>query len=75
MLSQREKKIQQVQKLLKQAKQMNEEFTTYGLHSDVVGIQRKVRVIQDVVVLLQEKNLLDEVANKKDFIKVGEIEQ
>ena len=54
---------------------MNEEFTTYGLHSDVVGIQRKVRVLQDVVVLLQEKNLLDEVANKKGYIKVGEIEQ
>ena len=54
---------------------MNEEFTTYGLHSDMVGITRKVRILQDVVVLLQEKNLLDEVANKKDYIKVGEIEQ
>ena len=35
----------------------------------------KVRIIQDVVVLLQEKNLLDEVAGAKNFVKVGEIER
>ena len=33
-----------------------------------------MRIIQEVVVLLQEKNLLDEVAGKK-HIKVGEIER
>ena len=35
---------------------------------------KKVKALQDVVVLMQEKNLLDEVANKKSYIKVGEIE-
>ena len=45
------------------------------MHSDIVGYQMKVRIIQDVVVLLQEKNLLDEVARKPGYIKVGEIER
>ena len=36
---------------------------------------KKVKALQDVVVLMQEKNLLDEMANKKTYIKVGEIEQ
>lgn len=39
-----------------------------------MGYQRLVRIKQDVVVLLQEKNLLDEVAGAK-HIKVGEIER
>ena len=37
MLNQRERKIKTVERLFKQAKVLNEEFTTYGLHSDIVG--------------------------------------
>ena len=75
MLNQRQRKIKIVEKLLKQAKISSEEMATYGLHSDLVGYQRIVRILQDVVVLLQEKNLLDEVRGAKDYIKVGEIER
>lgn len=46
----------------------------WGVHSDLIDYRRVVRVAQDVVILLQEKNLLSEMQGRKDFIKVGDIE-
>ena len=47
----------------------------WGWHSESVGLRQRARALQDVVVLLQEKNLLDEIHGTKNFIKVGEIER
>ena len=48
---------------------------TWGLHSDLIDERKRVRVMQDIVILVQEKNLLAEMQGKKNFILVGEIER
>ena len=47
----------------------------WGVHSDLIDIRKLVRVKQDIVILLQEKNLMLEMSGKKNFKKVGEIER
>ena len=71
MLESRTKKMRVVEKLLKVAKQHQYELSEYGLHSDLNGLGKINRVLTEVVVLLQEKNLLIEVSGKKNFVKVG----
>ena len=41
----------------------------------MIDARRKVRIMQDIVILVQEKNLLSEMQKRKNFIKVGEIER
>ena len=48
---------------------------TWGLHSDLMDLRKLGRMLTDVVVLLQEKNLLAEMSGRKNYIKVGEIER
>ena len=40
-----------------------------------MGLRHIVRVLQDVVVLSQEKNILAEIHGEKNYTKVGEIER
>ena len=59
-----------VQKL----KDRSAELNTWLLHSEIVCYQMKVRVCEDIVVLLQHRNLIAEY-NGRRFIKVGVIEK
>ena len=47
----------------------------WGVHSDLIDYRRQAKVMQDIVILAQEKNLLAEMQGKKKFIQVGEIER
>ena len=57
------------------AKDRAVENLTWGVHSELISVRMKVRVVQDIVILLQEKNLLAEMNGQSDFIKVGDIER
>ena len=73
-LANRSKKLRAVELLLRQAKQRNDLFSEWGRHSETLATQKKVRILSDIVVLCQEKNLLLEAHGAPEFIKVGEIE-
>ena len=75
MLANRLRKIQQVQLMYREAKERKEKLLEWGWHAEAVGHQQRIRVLQDIVVLLQEKNLLAEVQGAAKFTRVGEIER
>ena len=56
------------------AKEHQVQLSTWGLHSDLVTCRLKIRSMNDIVVLLQEKNLLAEMRGAKKYTVVGEIE-
>ena len=75
MLQSRLKRIRIVENLIKLSNDRKTELMTWGMHSDLIDYRRTVRVTQDIVILLQEKNLLFELQGKQNFVKVGEIER
>ena len=75
MLNSRNKRIRILQLLVKESNARRIELLQWGNHSELISVRMKVRVAQDIVVLLQEKNLLAEMNGSKNFIKVGEIER
>ena len=76
MLATREQKIKQITALTKQAKIRNDELEgDWGWHSEKVALRQIVRVLQDVVVLCQEKHFLAELLGAQKYVKVGEIER
>lgn len=46
----------------------------WGVHSAIISCVQKLRILADIVVLAQEKNLLDEYYGSKTYKKVGLIE-
>ena len=64
-----------VEELIKLSNDRKTQLMIWGIHSDLIDIRREVKLTQDVVILLQEKNLLSEMQGKKNFVKVGEIER
>ena len=75
MLKSRQKRIRILERLVKESKQRAIENLTWGNHSELIDVRLKVRTVQDIVVLLQEKHLLAEMNGSSNYIKVGEIEQ
>jgi len=75
MLQSRYKRIRMVEELIKLSNDRKTQLMIWGIHSDLIDIRREVKLTQDVVILLQEKNLLSEMQGKKNFVKVGEIER
>ena len=59
---------------MKQSKDRSIQLNVWGLHSDLIDYRRSVRVMQDIIILVQEKNLIYELQGRKNFIKVGEVE-
>ena len=75
MLSSRLKRIRIVETLLKVSNERKTQLMVWGVHSDLIDHRKLVKVKQDIVILLQEKNLMLEMQGKKNFKKVGEIER
>ena len=75
MLNSRLKRIRIVETLLKVSNERKTQLMVWGVHSDLIDHRRLVKVMQDIVILLQEKNLMLEMQGKKNFKKVGEIER
>ena len=75
MMASRMKRIRIVEKLVRLSNERKIELLVWGLHADLNDTRKEVRVIQDIVILAQEKNLLFEMTGRKNFIKVGEIER
>ena len=74
MLQSRLKRIRIVNNLLKISGERRYKLLVWGVHSDLIDARRLVRVMGDIVILVQEKNLIFEMHGRKNFIKVGEIE-
>ena len=74
MLESRLKRIRIVDKLIAISNHRKTQLMVWGVHSDLIDYRRVVRASQDVVILLQEKNLLLEMQGRKNFVKVGDIE-
>lgn len=75
MLKSRHKRIRIVESLIATSILYNRELSQWGLHSDLIDARKITAVVQDIVILLQEKNLLAELQGQEDFIKVGEVER
>jgi len=75
MLQSRLKRIRIIERLIKISRERAAQLNTWGLHSDLIDLRRIIRVTQDVVILLQEKNLLFELQGHTNFILVGQIER
>ena len=75
MLQSRLKRIRIVDRIIKSSQERKTQLMVWGVHSDLIDIRKLVRVKQDIVILLQEKNLMLEMSGKKNFKKVGEIER
>lgn len=75
MLNSRLKRIRIVEKLIKVSNERKTQLMVWGVHSDLMDMRKIVRLKQDIVILLQEKNLLAEMQGKKVYVKVGEIER
>eukprot|EP00354_Favella_ehrenbergii_P009194 CAMPEP_0170473794 /NCGR_PEP_ID=MMETSP0123-20130129/15644_1 /TAXON_ID=182087 /ORGANISM="Favella ehrenbergii, Strain Fehren 1" /LENGTH=127 /DNA_ID=CAMNT_0010743059 /DNA_START=242 /DNA_END=625 /DNA_ORIENTATION=+ len=73
MLSSRLKRIRIVERLIKISHERKRVLNVWGLHSDLMDARKVAGLSQDVVILLQEKNLLSELQGDEDFIQVGEI--
>ena len=71
MLRSRLKRIRIVDKLIRISRERQAWLNVWGLHADLLDIRKVVRVTQDIVILLQEKNLILEINGRKNFIKVG----
>ena len=74
MLQSRLKRIRIVNNLIKISSERQYKLLVWGVHSDLIDARRLNRVMGDIVILLQEKNLIYEMHGRKNFIKVGEIE-
>ena len=61
MLQSRLKRIRIVDQLIKESMERRVQLSVWGVHSDLIDARRLVRVTQDIVILLQEKNLLAEM--------------
>ena len=61
MINSRLKRIRIVEKLMKVASAHKYELMTWGLHADLLDLRKLGRVMSDIVILLQEKNLLAEM--------------
>ena len=70
----REGKIKIIKYLISRALERNAELSEWGVHSAIISSVQKLRILSDIVVLAQEKNLLDEFYGNKSFKKVGVIE-
>lgn len=75
MLNSRLKRIRIVEKLIKVSNERKTQLMVWGVHSDLMDLRKIVRLKQDIIILLQEKNLLAEMQGKKNYIKVGEVER
>ena len=75
MLQSRHKRIRMVEALIKESNDRKTQLMVWGVHSDLIDLRKLVKLMQDIVILLQEKNLLFEIQGKKDYVKVGEIER
>ena len=75
MMASRMKRIRIVEKLVRLSNERKVELSMWGLHADLNDMRKVVRVVQDIVILAQEKNLLFEMTGRKNFIKVGDIER
>jgi hypothetical protein len=64
-----------VEALIKESNDRKTQLMVWGVHSDLIDLRKLVKLMQDIVILLQEKNLLFEIQGKKDYVKVGEIER
>jgi hypothetical protein len=70
----REAKIKIIKFLLTKAGERNVLLNEWGVHSQIISVTQKLRIIADIVVLAQEKNLLDEYYGVPGFKKVGVVE-
>lgn len=61
MLLSRLRRIRIVEKLIRLSHERYRKLSVWGLHSDLIDYRRLVTITQDVVILLQEKNLLAEL--------------
>ena len=68
MLNSRMKRIRMVQKLIKFSNDRKTELLVWGLHSDLIDYRKRVKVMQDIVILVQEKHLLLEVGGAKKYV-------
>ena len=75
MMNSRMKRIRMVQKLIKFSNDRKTELLVWGLHSDLIDYRKRVKVMQDIVILVQEKHLLLEVSGSKKYVQVGNIER
>lgn len=75
MVNSRMKRIRIMGLLIDEANKRKTAFMVWGVHSDLIDYRRQAKLMQDIVILAQEKNLLAEMQGKKKFIKVGEIER
>ena len=73
-VQQRESKIKIIKYLIGRAIDRNAQLSEWGVHSAIISTTQKLRILSDIVVLAQEKNLLDEYYGSKNFKKVGVIE-
>jgi len=64
-----------VEKLINVTVERRALLNVWGVHSDLIDLRRQVKLTQDIVILVQEKNLLFEMQGSKNFIKVGDIER
>ena len=74
MAERRNKKLLFMQALYKRAVERKNEMQTWIQHSQTIATESVVRVCEQIVDLLQQKNLMKEWMGSK-FIKVGVIEQ
>ncbi len=73
-LKRQQRRLKGLEELYKKMADKAAELNTWLLHSEIVCYSMKVRVCEDIVVLLQQKNLIAEY-NGRRFIKVGVIEK
>lgn len=73
-LRQHKRQLKPLEELFKTMTDKAAELNTWLLHSEIVCFTMKVRVCEDIVVLLQHKNLVAEYHGRR-FIKVGLIEK
>ena len=55
------KRIRMVELLINESNDRKTKLMVWGVHSDLIDTRRLVKVYQDIVILLQEKNLLAEM--------------
>ena len=75
MINARQKRIRIVERLFEVANAHRYQLSTWGLHADLFDMRKLVRPLNDIVILLQEKNLIAQMSGKKIYIEVGEIER
>jgi hypothetical protein len=73
-LQEREQTIKVVEKVYQQALDRSLKLSQWGVHSKIITAMKKVRILSDIVVLAQEKHLLEEFHGGRNFKKVGVIE-